>query len=316
MVFTRCVFQNIRFALLILTGVFPLCDALSQTTAKPPAPLRIISWNIEWYPGQRRNPTPSDERRHIPIVRQELQNYRPDIFLAQEIRDWQSFADLCRSIPGLQPAVVSAFAGEFAPELGRTGEYWPQQLAIGSRLPVIAAWSERWQNAGTEAETPPRGFAAALIALPGRERHLLVYSVHLKSNRGREDPLIEQQITKMRHESVRQLLSHVDLMENRFFPNRIAAVVVGGDFNTNHDGDFSDKTIQLMVDAGFHNTWQNVPREQRLTWRGREGFSPTTFDYIFTKGITEATAKMLPGNDAASDHNPVLLEVKLSDIPQ
>jgi len=278
-------------------------EDIAPAAAETPAAktIRIVSWNIEWYPGKRPNARGEEMAAHAALVRGEMPKLAPDILLTQEMRDWNSFARLCDTIRGLRPVTVSAFTSE------ESGEYWRQQLGIGSKLPVTAAWSEPW-TAGAEI-TPRRGFSCAAVRLPGGYDLLLVYNVHLKSNRA-ADEAAAQLNYRTREESVRQLLAHIREMEERVFKGNIAGIVVGGDFNTNHDGQFGDdRTIDMMTEAGFHNTWKDVPREERLTWRGSDRFVPTTFDYIFTKGLPETRATLIPVDDGASDHWPVMIEL-------
>jgi endonuclease/exonuclease/phosphatase (EEP) superfamily protein YafD len=98
----------------------------------------------------------------------------------------------------------------------------------------------------------------------------------------------------------------------KLFQGRISTVIIGGDFNTNHDGDFGDRTIAMMVEAGFHNTWDGVPQEARQTWRGSGRFPPTTLDYIFTKGISPLSAQILGAQ--GSDHYPFEILIPLSAL--
>ena len=280
------------FAVAILTA--------PETFAKEPSPqIRIITWNVEWYPGKFRKPTPEQEASHRQVVASSLAKMNPDIFLAQEIRDWESFNELCQAVPGLRPATVSAFVAE------DTGEYWPQQVAIASKLPVVAAWAEPWK-AGAEIQ-PRRGFAAAALRLEDG-RLLLVYSLHLKSNRSASPEQAELNF-RTRDESIRQLLDHVKQMETVVFPGHIAGVVLGGDFNTNGDGQFGDHVVAMLREAGFHHTWEGVAAEKRPTWRGNQQFSPATFDHFFTRGLPKSRARMLKVPEEASDHQPVLLRI-------
>jgi len=265
--------------------------------------LKVVTWNIEWYPGKSRFARGPQMAQHAALVNRQFREMKPDIFLAQEMRDWNAFALLCDEVDGLRPATVSAFTSE------DTGEYWNQQLGIGSKLYVAAAWSEPWR-AGDEI-TPRRGFNVAVLRLPNSFDHLLVYNVHLKSNRSaNEEEAVKNYRT--REESIRQLVAHMQDMKERVFKNRIVGVVVAGDFNTNDDGQFGDdRTIAMMKESGFHHTWSGVPRDERLTWRGSDRFEPTNFDHIFTMGLPEAKARMIPVEDGSSDHWPVTITLDL-----
>jgi len=88
-------------------------------------------------------------------------------------------------------------------------------------------------------------------------------------------------------------------------------VIVGGDFNTNHDGQFGDNVVKMMTDAGFVNTWGGTPRKDRHTWRGNDRYEPTTFDYVFVRGLKASTAELVEVSDETSDHWPVKLEIAL-----
>lgn len=293
-----------KFNALTLTLIFALpAVTRSEEAGKSSASLKIISWNIEWYPGKSRFARGPEMATHAAMVNRQFREMKPDIFLAQEMRDWNAFALLCENVEGLRPASVSAFTNE------ESGEYWNQQTGIGANLYVAAAWSEPWREGGQI--TPRRGFNVAAIRLPGGYDHLLVYNIHLKSNRSSNDEEARQNY-RTREESVRQLLAHVNEMKERVFKGRIKGVVIGGDFNTNHDGQFGDdKTIAMMEQAGYHNTWKNVPRDERLTWRGSDRFEPTTFDYIFTIDLPETTARLMPVEDGSSDHWPVTITLDL-----
>jgi len=294
-------------------GVFVLALALvagrvagQEAAPEPPAGLSVVSWNIEWYPGKKNFARGGEMRAHAAIVQEELQRMDPDILLAQEMRDWDSFARLTDVVPDLRPAVVSAFTSR------RTGEYWRQQLGIASKWPVMAAWSERW---GMEDDIqPPRGFAAAMIRLPGPGiRYLLVYSLHLKSNLANTDE--DTQLNyRERDESIRQLLEHIREMKENAFKETIVGVIVGGDFNTNQDGQFEDNAMKMMEEAGFHQTWGRKAKADRATWRGSDLFEPTTFDHIFTLGLGKPQAEMPAVSDESSDHWPVRVVISADDL--
>ncbi len=289
-------------ALLLHALLAPLFSPAVAEEAEPAdtQEVSLVTWNIEWFPGRYRFARGERVEDHMAVVQDELREMNPDIFLAQEMRGWQVFADLCAVVPDLQPVIVSGFRSR------STGEYWPQQIAIASKWPVYAAWAEPWQEG--EEFTPGRGFSVAAIQLPGDTlRVLLVYSVHLKSNLA-ESEFQARRNYELRNESIRQLLEHIDEMESAFW-DRVEGVIVGGDFNTNHDGQFGDDAIEMMVDAGFHHTWGDTPREERLTWRGSDLYEPTTLDHFFTRGLGEPQAEMVEVSDETSDHWPVRITI-------
>jgi endonuclease/exonuclease/phosphatase family metal-dependent hydrolase len=142
----------------------------------------------------------------------------------------------------------------------------------------------------------------------------MCYSVHLKSNHGSDTPEGEKNVAITRAEAARQLISHKAEMEKQFAGRKISGWIIAGDMNTNHDGQFPKCTaISDLIAGGFHNTWSETPKEQRLTWRnhpGEDRFKPTTFDYLMTIGLKKNQATLIPGVPVAiSDHAPVLLEL-------
>ena len=277
-----------RWTMMLMAWLWLTHVALAQT---------VVTWNLEWYPGRKPDrPTAAAEVKHIEACREALQKLNPDIFIAEEVRDWQSFADLVSVVPGLRPHVVSAFRLS-------EGELARQQICIASKLKAVAAWSEPWQPAIPDL---PRGFSFAALESPDGAGLLMVYGLHLKSNRGNADVN-----ARLRNESVRQLLAHMAAMEGAFKRHKIKGWIAAGDLNTNHDDQFKDTVVSNMVEGGFWNSWKGVEPEKRATWRSRPGsqFKHTTFDYIFTKGLGEPVATMHEQSDDASDHWPVVLNL-------
>jgi len=305
--------KKIRFCFQLLCFVLLGSALLRSAHAGETVPvaagdgLNIIAWNVEWFPGRKNFARREEMRAHADLVSAELKKLDPDIFLAQEMRDWDSFARLCDHVPGLRAAAVSAFPSR------RTGEYWRQQVAVASKLPVLAAWSELWTE--SDKLKPPRGFTAAVLRLPGEGsmRHLLVYSLHLKSNLAENEEETKQNYRE-RNESARQLLAHIRDMTENVFKGSIVGIVIGGDFNTNQDGQFGDNVINILTDAGFNHTWEGVPAAQRATWRGTEVHQTTTFDHIFTKGLGRPRAELVDLPSEASDHRPVRIIISEADL--
>ncbi len=275
----------------------------SPAVAATPSTLRVAAWNLEWFPGRSPDPTPEAAAEQIPLVQEGIRKINPDILLSSEVQSWQAMQTAIAKTPGLQLHVVSAYVSQ------DTGELWKQQLAIASKLPCIAAWAESFRPT---IPGIPRGFAFAALEKPGTSDLILVYSVHLKSNRSRNDR--EAQVNfRHRDESARLILEHIDLMRRTLFSNRtIAGIIVGGDINTDHDGKFGDRVVEIFTSAGFQNTWDKTPRDQRLSWRGSQQFEPTTFDYIFLQGFPRVQAHLANTPEGASDHDAVLVEIPLT----
>lgn len=265
--------------------------------------LRVVSWNIEWFPGLKAKAPMEDRLAHFDAVQPELQKMKPDLLLAQEITDQEAFEKLVAIVPGMKVHTFSRFLepGSDQPS--------PQQVTIASRLEAHSAWFETF-TPSPDAPNLTRGFAFAALHHPDGGL-IMVYSVHLKSNSGSEKPGGERSIAQTRKESIRQIIAHKREMEKKFADEKIIGWLVGGDFNTNHDRQFRKCTaIKDMMSAGFHNTWSDTPKAKRLTWRehpdpSQRRFASTTFDYIFTSGFKPVQARIIDVPRALSDHYPI-----------
>ena len=283
---------------------------LAGTSGVSAAPVKAVSWNIEWYPGGRPEASNAERRAHAVLVTRQLVKMSPEIFLAQEVTDERAFQKLVGEVAGMKMDIFSRFPDRDVP--ARQG---PQQCAIASTLKVREAFFEVFKPVAN-VPSLTRGFAFAALEHPAGGL-IMVYSVHLKSNRGSETAVGERDVADARIESARQLIAHRAEMEKRFAGERVMGWLIGGDFNTNHDGQFPRCTaIANLVAAGFHNSWDGTPKGERLTWRvgpDERRFQPTTFDYLMTAGFKERQAKLYGGVSLeASDHAPVgiLLEGK------
>lgn len=270
--------------------IFLLLPALLQA-----APIKVVCWNLEWFPGGKPGAKSAEQREHMKKAQAALVALNPDILCLQEVKDWKAVKELVSVIPGLNVQVVSRFKGE-------------QQQAIASKFPADSSWAEEWKN--VKGLEPPRGFSFAAIRLPDKAGMLLAYSVHLKAN-GRS--ALEGNIAK-REESSRQLIAHVAEMQKVYGAQGPVAFLIAGDMNTNFDpGEFAgEKTLRYPVAAGFRSTWEGVPFEQRQTHPASEGFPPVTFDHILTAGLVNLTnstgqvTAVLGDAPGVSDHLPVI----------
>jgi hypothetical protein len=96
------------------------------------------------------------------------------------------------------------------------------------------------------------------------------------------------------------------------FSEQITEPTTAEPFNTNHDEQFEDKTVEILAEAGLANPWEGVSRKRRETWIGGGRFEPTTFDYIMTKGLGSPRADLIDVPEEASDQRPVALGIDLS----
>jgi endonuclease/exonuclease/phosphatase (EEP) superfamily protein YafD len=130
--------------------------------------------------------------------------------------------------------------------------------------------------------------------------------VHLKSNlitHGDREAEAAKNIRK-REVAITQLLAHIQDVIGTRMPT-IKGVVIGGDFNTNHDQAMfaAERTLDSLADAGYQSGLEGLPLPQRGTHPGSHGFPDATFDFIFAKNLTASQPTVTQTN--ASDHWPV-----------
>jgi endonuclease/exonuclease/phosphatase family metal-dependent hydrolase len=289
--------------LLALLTAFVTSSALGNST--DPARIRITTWNLEWFPnGSAHDAMPEVQAQRIALAADVLRPINPDIILLQEVRDYDACARLGEAIaPGIyHVAICSAFKEPFHSGLGK------QQVAILSKYQAQAAWAEPWKS--MNGVDPPRGFAFAWFKLGNQDIGL--YSVHLKSNlitHGDREAQTAKNIQK-REVAIAQLLMHVHDMIGSTMPS-IKSVVIGGDFNTNHDQEMfaAERTLDSLNGAGYRNGFEGSALSERVTHPGTHGFPDATFDFIFAKGVTGSQPTVVQSN--ASDHWPVTRDFRL-----
>jgi endonuclease/exonuclease/phosphatase family metal-dependent hydrolase len=278
-------------------GAEPAPTPAPATVGKPTGKARIVSWNLQWFPGHKPDATPEMAAEHMAAAQKAVADLNPDILLLQEVREWDGAAKLCEAVPGLAPHVVTAF-DRIIPDAR------PQNQVVAAKMPADSAWSATWVGGHYG---PPRGYAFAALDAGGG-RFLLCWSLHLKSNVGPFD-----QNVSMRAESARQLLAHVQEMLALYSRRGPCAVVVAGDMNTSaDDAKFArDPTLRGLIGGGLWWTHEGVPFSQRTTIPGEGSFPNNCFDHIFTAGLGHPAAfvKPFPG---LSDHHPVILDVDFS----
>lgn len=289
-----------RLLLMVIAAAALTCDAQLAThphTARRTS-IGISFWNIQWFPGRRPNASPGEEQRQIAEVHRDIARFSSDVVAIEEVRDWHSAQLAVQPLNGFHVDVCSTFPP-------REGQTDTQQVAITSRLWPISAWAEAWK-AGA-AITPPRGFAFAAYEV-APSHLLLVYALHLKSNRGEI-----QEDMGIRAESIRQLLSHMGAMKIAYEKLGSLIWVIGGDFNTAPDDPRfrGEQSIAKLLSAGFSWCWQNVPAQQRITLPPDQRFPAACFDHVFYQGATLGKAWVEPTSPRASDHRAVNVMLQL-----
>ena len=279
--------------------------ALALGDSPEPTKARITTWNLEWFPnGSAHDATPEVQAQRIKAAADVLRPIDPDTILLQEVRDYEACVRLGEAIaPGMyQVAICSAFREPFQSGLGK------QQVAILSKYQAQAAWAEPWKS--MNGVDPPRGFAFAWFKIGSEE--IGVYSVHLKSNlitHGDREAETAKNIRK-REVAITQLLAHIHEVVGTTMPT-IKGIVIGGDFNTNHDQAMfsAERTLDSLTSAGYQNGFEGLPLSERVTHPGTHGFPDATFDFIFAKGLMALQSTVTQTN--ASDHWPVTRNFRL-----
>jgi endonuclease/exonuclease/phosphatase family metal-dependent hydrolase len=283
-----------RLAALFLTFLFAAA-LFAQPNPSPsgsPPTITATFWNVQWFPGRRPNASRAEVNRQIRAVHDDLAQNKSDLIAFEEVRDSEHAALAVKSLAGFKVDVCSSFPP-------REGQNEAQQVAITSRLQPLSAWSELWKPSG--AIVPPRGFAFAAYQLAPRQL-LLVYALHLKSNRGelRED-------IRIREESMQQLLAHMKAMERAYGKLGALSWIVGGDFNTAPDEPrfASEKTISSLRAAGFRWSWEGIPFTSRITVPADLRYPAACFDQIFFRGATLTKAWVANTSPQSSDHRAI-----------
>jgi endonuclease/exonuclease/phosphatase (EEP) superfamily protein YafD len=294
--------------LLRLLTVALFAGNLSAQTIPPPSPstppanspttITAAFWNIQWFPGRRPNASRAEENRQIRAVHRDFAQIIADVIGLEEIRDLEHVALAIQPLSGFKVDVCSNFPA-------REGQQEAQQIAIASRLRPISAWAEAWKPGGVIV--PPRGFAFASYQVSPTQV-LLVYALHLKSNRGE----IHEDM-RIREESMSQLISHMRAMKDAYGKMGALTWIVGGDFNTTPDEPrfAKEKTVPALLADGFSWAWQGIPASSRITMPADLRYPAAAFDQIFYRGATLARAWVANTSPQSSDHRAVNVVLNL-----
>jgi endonuclease/exonuclease/phosphatase (EEP) superfamily protein YafD len=270
---------------------FPPLSPSPRSTSSPTS-ITATFWNIQWFPGRRPNASRAEEDRQVRSVHRDIAQLTPDVIGLEEVRDFERAALALQPLRDFKVDVCSNFPP-------REGQNEAQQIAIASRWPVLSAWAEPWKPGA--AITPPRGFAFAAYQLSPKQV-LLVYALHLKSNRGE----VHEDI-RIREESMQQLRAHMKAMNGAYGKIGALTWIVGGDFNTAPDEPrfVGEKTVPGLLADGFSWVWQGIPLSSRITMPADARYPAAAFDQVFYRGAMLSKAWVAPTSVQSSDHRAV-----------
>lgn len=271
------------------------CLVLGSHAADTPVVLRVVTWNLKWFPGGRMGASKEQQDRHIDEVRKEISKLKADIVILQEVGSAEALEETIKPLgQAWHVAVVSRF---------KQGNFLSgQQVAIAARMPAESVWSEPWEKGWAG---PPRGYAHASFNVGGKR--LAVYGIHLKSNLGNPG-----ENTSKREDAIEQLIAHIHTGRERMA--KPDAVIIGGDFNTD-DPDTpagqspGERTFSMLRKAGFHWSFEGIGHEDRITCPGNGRYPDACFDYFFTSGIGKPLSAVAKAD--GSDHLPVVMDVEI-----
>jgi endonuclease/exonuclease/phosphatase family metal-dependent hydrolase len=266
-------------------------------------PLRVSTWNLNFSP---QAPTSAMDIMRLSNIAAVLSPLNPDVILLQEVPDRQTCERLAALLGSsrYQVATCSAFTDESGHNFS--------QVAILTKDPVVAAWTEPWEQEGWI--TPPGGLACAAI------RHgaglVIIYSIELKDNATGNNLDRDTQINILNRElSTAQLLRHLGSIDaTRTNPS--APVIIGGSLNTNPDEPqfVSENTLRLLAEAGFTSAFADTALKSRITRRGAGRYADSTCDYILGRNATFSGNPNILAS-ALSGHLPVTGDLRVGPAP-
>ena len=260
------------------------------------SPLRVVTWNLQWFPGKSPAGGKDAATAHVEEVQRALLKMSPDVIILQEVAAEDPVVKAISVLKDFRVSVVSRFKNA-------AGFIDGQQIAICSRFPSKFVHSAPWEKGWAGA---PRGFAFAALDC-GRGRTVGVYGLHLKSNLG--DP---QANTAKREDAIAQLLSH-RRASMQAEASDVSRWIVCGDFNTDDVNVEvpSERTFRYLRDEGFFWTFDGVPLDRRISCPAKGSYKPASFDHIFTIGFGKPVASPLD-DVIGSDHFPVAIDIQFS----
>lgn len=285
--------RSVPYLHLLLAGMLL---ALSGTSPAQESPLRVVTWNLQWFPGKSPAAKPDAAAAHIVELRAAVEEMKPDILVLQEVGSEHALLEAIPKASGLELSVMSRFRNG-------AGFVDGQQIAIFSKYPAAFVYSSAWDRGWAG---PPRGFAFAVLNVG--ETQLQVVGLHLKSNLG--DP---QGNTAKREAATEQVLEHLRITARDI--GKDLPTIICGDFNTDSVNAAvpSERTFGLLEEARFFWAFEGLSFPDRITCPSKGKYPAASFDHFFVSGLGRPVASPLH-TIGGSDHFPVLLRVELSPL--
>ena len=254
--------------------------------------VKLVSWNVEWFPGREPEASQAQQRTHIQEVRHALQQLNPDVLVLVEVRDAAAVEQAIRGVNGLRLNTISRFAGR------------PQQVAICSRYPAVRAGAANFVRFMVG---PPRGFTFAELRMPD-ETSLQVVGLHLKSNRGMRT--VNRTLREVSAWQLDTFLRHLGTD-----PARPTGIALAGDLNTSLD-EYRfrrDHSLRYLRGLGYYWPFAPLTPEARKTWTGDAAEPVVQFDHFLLRNLGTPVAGVVDVGPA-SDHRPIVVTVDTAAI--
>jgi endonuclease/exonuclease/phosphatase family metal-dependent hydrolase len=248
-----------------------------------PNTLRVVTYNVRYLVGEDGGAATKED---VKRVVDQVQKLKPDVLLLQEVRDFSikgSYRD--------QPA-------ELAAALEPTSVAWAPRYrnALGAAEGVAVLTFH--DNAITDARSvrlPQTGSAKRAVmdtmVRTGTGEDIRVLSAHLSYDRGYD-------------KEFDALLSTIDADKNS------VPSILGGDFNVESDGRRGASERNAMSARGLQDATAAAGAidDDNTSFHSRPGVD---IDRIYARGLTLIDARIVDGDQQASDHLPVVADYRL-----
>ena len=230
-------------------------------------PESVATWNLQWFPGNRPEPTARGRAWHGREVGKVIRKMGADLLLVQEVVDREALARVAKDYAW---RAVSNFqrAGDEDADLP------VQNVAILSKVPIRESWEVGFHALPLTTDRPVRGFLGARLGT--KKNGMTVYTVHLKSNRGGREAS-----AKRREKAMAYLRKD---WEKRGLDPGKDAILVAGDFNCSlRNPEFAEeKTIRGLLKEGWVSVAADIPWPAAATVRPDPAgkYPGTDFDHI------------------------------------